>query len=152
MHLSNEASRSLHVQIPYVSNGACLCQARVQDISLSRDHDLSKISGLARAVQATLSLKESGCLWGGVPCSSFVWLSRGTYKRTPEAPWGQPEFCSLMNCLALRFAYVCLIAIVRRVYIVMEQPMSSTLRYLPPIKMLALLCNASWYEARLLLD
>ena len=122
----------------------------MQDISISRSHDLSQISGLARAVQATLTLKEGACLWAGVPCSTFIWLSRGTFKRTPESPWG--EFTDVINCVVMRFVYVAVVAILRRAYVVMEQPLSSTLRYLPPIQMLALLCQNSWGEARLLLD
>ena len=122
----------------------------MQDISVNPEHDLSRISGLARAVQAVLTLKENSCLWAGVPCSTFIWLSRGTFKRSAASPWGTST--DLINCVVLRFVFVGLLAIVRRAFVIMEQPLSSTLRHLPPIKMLALLCHTSWGEARLLLD
>ena len=122
----------------------------MQDITVNPDHDLSRISGLARAVQAVLTLRENGCLWAGVPCSTFMWLSRGTFKRSAGSPWGSST--DLINCVVLRFVFVGLLAIVRRAFVIMEQPLSSTLRHLPPIKMLALLCHTSWGEARLLLD
>ena len=31
-----------------------------------------------------LSLKQGGLLWGGVPCSSFVWLNMGTSRRCKD--------------------------------------------------------------------
>ena len=45
-------------------------------------------SGMFRAIQMVLRIKEGGLIHGGPPCSSYVWLNRGTSKRSTACPEG----------------------------------------------------------------
>lgn len=48
-------------------------------------------TGLLRAVQTTLRCMEDGLLHFGPPCSSWVWLSRGSTFRSEENVLGNPD-------------------------------------------------------------
>lgn len=40
-----------------------------------------------------MRLRQGGLLWGGVPCSSFVWISRGTSRRSQATAPPKPCQC-----------------------------------------------------------
>ena len=44
--------------------------------------------GFGKAVQSLLRLKEDALVSIGLPCSTFVWLNRGTSRRSAKYPWG----------------------------------------------------------------
>jgi len=71
--------------------------------------DMYVLPGLACAYTKVLRLRRGGLCWGGVPCSSWVFLSRGATGRTRDAPLGRPDSqCAVMgNNLTSRF---CLLA------------------------------------------
>ena len=121
-------------------------EARLQDICVSKKHDLGSVRGFVRAVEATLSIREGGVLWLGVPCSTFVWMSRSTYRRTAASPFGRLSNKTVVeaNMLLLRSILLGLLATTRRVYICFEQPLSSTLRHIPHMNLLSGACGAQW--------
>jgi hypothetical protein len=44
------------------------------------------------AVKSTLRIVEGGLLWGGVPCSSVVFMNLSNMKRTAGGPLGDQSF------------------------------------------------------------
>ena len=60
--------------------------------------------GFLRAVQQALRVVEDGACHAGPPCSSWVWLNRGTSQRTVESVMGdldQPSVVQSNEKLAL---------------------------------------------------
>ena len=47
--------------------------------------------GFLRLVQGCLRVVEDGAMHGGPPCSSWVWLNRGTSGRCLDAVMGDPQ-------------------------------------------------------------
>ena len=95
-------------------------------------------SGLLKAVQLVLRITESGLLFGGPPCSSWIWVSIGTHKRTRERPNGantdfvhqanrRAEIISslLAARLTSRWVLLMFLATCRGVWSLYEQPGSS---------------------------
>ena len=89
---------------------------------------------------------EKGLLHGGPPCSSWVWINRGTSGRSASKPEGAAanmiaEAASLAPAAREahgRFALMVLVAIAQCVYVVVEQPRSSVMPDLKQYGMLAL--------------
>ena len=48
-------------------------------------------TGFARATLQVLRLRESGLLTAGLPCHSFIFLNRGTSKRSKTRPLGDQQ-------------------------------------------------------------
>lgn len=102
-----------------------------------------------------MRLRQGGLLWGGVPCSSFVWISRGTSKRSQATALPNPcasachehilsahvslqhavqdnvlgdgskEFVRVGNLCVVRFCLLVLLAYSRNCIWAVEQPSSS---------------------------
>ena len=90
-----------------------------------------------------MRLKVGGLLWGGVPCSSWVFLNRHTSKRSREAPLGdegQPSVCRA-NLLVTRWTLLVLLAVSRGCLWLAEQPMSSLMLEHPRLKQVCELCQ-----------
>ena len=83
--------------------------------------------GLCVATQQLMRVKRAGLLFSGLPCSSFIWLNRGTTHRSADNPDGSPYVPTACfgNLLAARFALLALTGIIRGVWWVCEQPSSS---------------------------
>ncbi len=101
-------------------------------------HDMSTPQGFIFAVKCLLQVVENGLLWGGCPCSSFVYISRATSKRTREAIMGDEsvEFVLTGNLLAARCSLLIILALARCVRWTIEQPGSLLLPGFPPIRKL----------------
>ena len=50
-------------------------------VAYSRCHDLLSVVGFMVTLACIRRLRTGGHLWAGAPCSSFVWMSRGSTKR-----------------------------------------------------------------------
>ncbi len=50
-----------------------------------------------KGLQGILRCKSTGLIHCGPPCSSFVWLNRGTSKRNAENPEGDPNVESVQS-------------------------------------------------------
>lgn len=83
-----------------------------------------------------MRLKVGGLLWGGVPCSSWVFLNRHTSKRSREAPLGDEGQPSVRraNLLVTRWTLLVLLAVSRGCLWLAEQPMSSLMPEHPRLK------------------
>ena len=93
--------------LPSVCSGS---QFHLSKVRYSRHYDLLTAVGFLVALQATRRLVRSGTLWCGAPCSSWVWMSRGTTYRCPLRPKGKKKLTSVraMNKLVRRLCFVSL--------------------------------------------
>lgn len=97
--------------------------------------------GYLVACQYLLRVQVGGLMFGGLPCSMHVWMSRGTSKKSRSNPRGvlknggyAAECVRLANLIAARYALLALICLARAVYWITEQPASSVAHHLPYIK------------------
>ena len=121
-------------------------KARVQDASISWNHDLATMVGLVRACEAVLCLEQAGAFWLGFPCNSMVWMSRSYFRRSPTNPFGDVSRTWFWNKIILRGVFLAVVATVRGVYMGVEQPLSSLLRYVPHLHMLSALTCKQWHH------
>ena len=93
-------------------------------------------AGMAAAIMLALSIVVGGTAWFGVPCSTFVFMSRGHTKRTRSEPRGNEKRKDVRqaNLIVERVSFLVKILAKRRVYWIMEQPLNSLLWYMPAIK------------------
>lgn len=98
--------------------------------------DLLRPGGFVTACRGVLRLVELGLFYGAVPCSSYVFMSAGTHHRSATSPWGEEKlpFVYDGNALGCRFMLLCLLAIVRNVKWMIENPRCTHLSLLPPLK------------------
>ena len=66
------------------------------DMSYSEHLNLLEDVGLALAVISIFRVKAGGLCVLGPQCSSWVWMSRGTTKRSPANPYGNKD----IDCVA----------------------------------------------------
>lgn len=91
--------------------------------------------GFARAILQTLRCKADSVLVMGPPCSSFVFVNLATSKRSALEPYGDQtkSYVELGSLLCSRALLLLLLATVRGVYTVLEQPQTSTMKYFPDL-------------------
>jgi hypothetical protein len=94
---------------------------------------MASVIGFLVAIKDVLRLHEKGLLFGGVVCSSFIWLSSSNTKRSAAKPMGDQSNSAVVmgNLLAVRFCLLVLLAISRKCYWFIEQPGSSRLPGMP---------------------
>ena len=100
--------------------------------------DLLRPAGFVTACRGVLRLVELGLLYGAVPCSSYVFMSAGSHRRSATHPWGEERlpFVYDGNALGCRFLLLCLVATVRNVKWMLENPRCTSVGQLPPLKYL----------------
>lgn len=78
------------------------------EVRYSRYHDLLLAIGWLSALQACRRLIPSAFVWLGVPCSQWVWISRGSTGRCRLRPHGSKKWSSVrrMNKLVRRLCYL----------------------------------------------
>ena len=99
----------------------------------SQGMDLLTNRGMARAIMLSLSLMVGATAWFGVPCSTFVFMSRGHTRRSPKQPLGntsRPDVRSA-NRIVERVMFLVRILAMRQVYWIIEQPLNSLLWVMP---------------------
>jgi hypothetical protein len=95
--------------------------------------DLLTDQGMARAIVLSLSLVVGGTAWFGVPCSTFVFMSRGHTLRSRKQPLGntcRPDV-KAANRIVGRVMFLVRILAMRQVYWIIEQPLNSLLWVMP---------------------
>ncbi|CAE7680788.1 unnamed protein product [Symbiodinium necroappetens] len=113
--------------------------------------DLTTVAGFLSLLKKALRLKEGALLWFANPCHMFVWMSSSIHKRRPENPWGdasQPSVC-MSNCITSRACLVLFIITCRGVWSAIEQPASSTLKWVPyflHLRKLLMECNGELWK------
>ena len=98
------------------------------DINLSPLHDLTSPSGLAMYILDMLELVPLAHAVIALPCSTFVFLSRGTSKRTLSNAWlGDPlrDDVNAANLISKYVILLCKIMTLRLVQWFIEQPLTS---------------------------
>jgi hypothetical protein len=103
-----------------------------------KHHDLLTTTGLMHAIRAVLRLRVNSLLFLGIPCSSWVWMNRGTSKRSKSNPLGDSSVPSVdtTNRLTSRCVLLIMTAIARGATWLLEQPASSLLPHHPRVEQL----------------
>lgn len=102
-------------------------------------------TGFLVCLQYILRMKPGSLLFAGVPCSGHVWISQGSTGKSKNNPRGNmSKQCTRdANKIACRFSLAAILAAVRQVLWLVEQPGSSVLPYLPYITYLLRLDTVS---------
>lgn len=97
------------------------------DHDMGPNYDILTTDGFFLCLLAVLSIKRGGLLWMAPPCSSWVWMSRGSTGRRPHDPMGDASIPNVQaqNKLACRVANLMYVASRRGVRTIIEQPLSS---------------------------
>ena len=98
------------------------------DLTLSEKHDIVSDNGFALFITIMLELVPMAMAVIGLPCSTFVFMSRGTTKRHASNAWvgdENVECVKLANIIAQRIVILCRVLTLRLVQYFIEQPMSS---------------------------
>ena len=92
--------------------------------------------GYCVALQYLLRVSRGGLMWAGLPCSSHVWISRGSSGRSISCPRGDTskKITRVGNEQACRWALMVLVCIARGVWWCCEQPSSSLVPSLHYVK------------------
>ncbi|CAL1171061.1 unnamed protein product, partial [Cladocopium goreaui] len=104
------------------------------DILKNPMHDLTEPQGFFIALTKVLRVRRNGVIWGGNPCSSWIWISAHTTKRRSSmGVMGDESVPSvaIANCLAARFALIAMVAVIQGLWWCVEQPSSSLLPECP---------------------
>ena len=110
-----------------------------------RRHDTFENSltpeGFLTMLWNTRQVVEGGMHWFGVVCSTWVWCSRGTTKRSVGKPLGDQRLPCVReaNMMACRMGLMILISIVLKHHWVVEQPQSSVIKHCPWVQFLHML-------------
>ena len=109
------------------------------DIDVEPSHDMLSVIGIAIAIRIALSVIPGGVVWFGVPCSTFVWMSRGHTKRSRQNPLGDLARVDVRraNRIARIVVVICQVLAKRGVFSVMEQPAGSLLWRAPRMRLAA---------------
>ena len=109
------------------------------DLVVDEGHDLLSAKGFALAISMALSIAVGGCAWFGVPCRTFVWMSRGHTKRTLKRPHGDCGRADVRqaNEIVERVCILLQILCARQVYFIIEQPSGSLLWKMPKMRLAA---------------
>ncbi|CAK8993448.1 unnamed protein product [Durusdinium trenchii] len=115
------------------------CKTVSQDLEMGPAHDLASTPGFLRAILNVLRCVPDGVLVMGPPCGSFVFMNLGTSRRSEHRPYGDESLphVEMGSLLCSRALLLLLLATVRGVYTVLEQPGTSTMRYYPDLKAVA---------------
>ncbi len=97
------------------------------DLRFDAKHDIMTSVGFLCALKLLARVRPGGLFWSAPPCSSWVFMSRGsTGRHESVAGWhGTSPFVTTQNALAARVASLCSLASARGVWWVVEQPSSS---------------------------
>ena len=138
--------------------------------------DLTTTPGLFSLIKKCLRLKPGALLWLANPCHMHVWMSSSVHQRGPDQPWGdvskpsnlthttlytclyvrtasklypQSPGVRISNCITARVCLMLFIATCRGVWTAIEQPVSSTLKWVPHfvhLRNLLLACDGELWK------
>ena len=94
--------------------------------------DLLSPEGLGLALGVALRIRRGGYCHFAPVCSTWVWMSRWSTGRTEIAPLGEAATCHDANVMTSRVILLVYILIARGVWVTLEQPTSSLMRYRQP--------------------
>jgi hypothetical protein len=113
------------------------------EINNCKADDMLETAGWLRALRLVLRLRHGALLWAGVPCSSFVFMNRGTSRRSTARPLGDTSRPTVdkSNIICSRVVMLLMVAIARGAAWAVEQPMSSLMDLHPRFVQLKELCH-----------
>ena len=102
-------------------------QAAAVDKNYHVDMDLNNLKGIALAIWVIMRTVASGIVWLAPPCSSWIFLSTGTTKRSRLSPNGDTGNTKVLwnNALVWRVSILVEICALFAIYVILEQPTSS---------------------------
>jgi hypothetical protein len=112
------------------------------DSALHPDMDFMSAAGLLLAVQLIRRCKPGAILWLGPPCSSWVFMSRGSTGRRVDSPMGTSQGAAQANCLVARMCALLYFAHSQGIAFIVEQPSSSLMNRHPTFARLLELLSA----------
>ena len=109
-------------------------QGRAMDREYCEDHDILTPLGFVVAARIAASIRPGGVLWLAPPCSSWVWLTRGSSGRHLGAMGDitQPGIVA-QNALVERCMLLCELVHRQGAHYIIEQPASSVLWDYPAV-------------------
>jgi hypothetical protein len=113
------------------------------DVNNDSEQDLMSVHGLIAAVWMMLRVVPNGLLWGGVPCSSYIFISSATCQRKKGSRTGNVAVTSVRmgNVLCSRFCLLAMLATARSVFWLVEQPGTSCMTSYFRMAQLIQVCN-----------
>jgi len=113
------------------------------DVNNDSEQDLMSVHGIIAAVWMMLRVVPNGLLWGGVPCSSFIFISSSTCQRKKGDRTGNIGVTSVRvgNILCSRFCLLAMLATARSVFWLVEQPGTSCMTSYVRMAQLIRVCN-----------
>ena len=104
------------------------------DIALSSKHNVLTDTGKITLVQYLLTVLPYGCVWFGLPCATWVWISRGHTLLSAKRVAGDTLREDVRGANAM-VAFCCRLwdlLVLRHVYYIVEQPATSIVwKYAP---------------------
>ena len=116
-----------------VSCGLSLCGylGCTMDLRLDGRHDILTPVGFMTTLALILGVATGGMVWFAPPCSTWVWMSRASTKRSDNAkgPAGDESNPNVyrQNCLVGRICYMIALCYHLGINFVIEQPSSSVM-------------------------
>lgn len=126
-------------------------KAQSYDIVDGAECDLRTTSGFQRLLHLALRLEEDALCVLGLPCTSYVFINKGTHCRTEDSPYGREDlqYVRDSNLLTTRAVMVLMVISVRCGFWLLEQPSSSQLIHHPELRfLLDLLAFITGYECQ----
>jgi hypothetical protein len=92
-----------------------------------RCHNILTSSGLLFLIQNLLTIMSGGCVWFGIPCSTWVWIARGHTRRSKININGntQRQDVRQANRMVDIISMLLELLVLRRVFYIIEQPSTS---------------------------
>ncbi|CAJ1425207.1 unnamed protein product [Effrenium voratum] len=99
------------------------------------ENNIATTRGFAQAVLGTLRLLPGALLTLGPPCGSYVFLNRATSGRSQQFPYGFEDrpYVELASLICSRALLLVVLATARGVFVALEQPASSTMKFFPDL-------------------
>ncbi len=109
-------------------------RGRAMDQVYCKGHDILQPLGMLAAIRIACSIKPGGLLWLAPPCSTWVWLTRGSTGRSLTAlgDFTLPAVIE-QNALVERVMLLCELVHRRGGHYIIEQPASSVLWSYPAV-------------------
>ncbi|CAE7328496.1 unnamed protein product [Symbiodinium sp. CCMP2592] len=112
-------------------------RVRSYDVLSSKSMDLNSAFGWTLALNMVRHVVATGLIWFGIPCSTWIFMSRGSCRRTWFVPQGMGSArCRNGNRLCRRMCYLLRYAVAKKLYFVIENPTSTLLWQYGPLRKL----------------
>ena len=107
---------------------------KIYGASIPSEFDLETDLGVLNHLRALLKVKDGGLLWTAQECKSLIWAARWQTARSKEWPGGHEgnPVVRKANIQVVSLALLCLVAWLRDVHFVAENPSSTLLHLLEP--------------------